>query len=145
MSTIKQSIEFYANVIVSIMLVVVTGFYIANVNQPYYQDMNSVVLTTLVATLMLSFVPFGLRYIHSQRAKFIFSNVFKFALPSFIIFSGVRFLAMRVESFGYIFASNLEAGNEAATTAATQAVLLLVLFVVTWFLSVVTAFLSTEG
>ena len=144
MTKLTRQMEFYLNAIVTILLVVVTGFYIANVNQPYYQDMNVVILATLIATLFLSVLPFGLKGIHSEKARFIFANVLKIALPAFIIFSGVQFLAMRVESFGYIFASNLEAGNTEATTAGTQAIFLLVLFVITWLVSVVTSFVSTE-
>lgn len=144
MTKLRQHIEFYLNAIIAVMMVVLIGFYIANVNQPYYQDMNTVVLATLIGTLVLSMVPFGLKYIHSEQARFICSNSLKIVLPAFIIFAGVQFLAMRVESFGYIFASNLEAGNAEATTAGTQAILLLVLFVLAWLLSVVTSFVSKE-
>lgn len=144
MTTVKKHIEWYLNGIVAVMVVVVTGFYIANVNQPYYQDMNTMILVTLIGTLVLSLVPFGLKYLHSSQARVICSDLLKVVLPALIIFSGVQFLAMRVESFGYIFASNLEAGNAEATTAGTQAIFLLVLFVLTWLVSVVTSFFSTE-
>lgn len=144
MTKMKQNIEHYLNILVAVMVLVVTGFYITNANQAYYQDLNMAVLATLIGTLVLSLIPFGLKYVNSEQARFIFSNVLKVALPAFIIFAGVRFLSMRVESFGYIFASNLEAGNTDATRAGTQAILLLVLFLVAWLISVVTSFISTE-
>lgn len=144
MNQIKKNLNFYLNGIVSIMILVVTGFYVANVNQPYYQDMNVVIMTILVATLVISLVPFGIQKIKETKQRDLISSLEKICVPTLIIYSGIQFLAMRVESFGYIFASNLEAGNEDATRAGTQAILLLVLFVVAWLLSLISAFLSGE-
>ncbi|MDO4432627.1 MAG: hypothetical protein Q4B80_04840 [Aerococcaceae bacterium] len=140
----KQTIESYLNGIVALLVVVLTGFYIANVNQPYYQDMNQMVLGILIATIILSLVPFAIDKIKAHKTRFLLASIVKMGLPAAIIFAGVQFLSMRVESFGYIFASNLEAGNTEATTAGTQAVLLLVLFVVTWLVSVLAAFISNK-
>lgn len=144
MTNVKQRFEFYLNAIVAILVLVVTGFYIANVNQPYYQDMNQLILGILIGTIVLSLVPFVLDRIQDEKTRFIARTALKIALPACIIFAGVQFLAMRVESFGYIFASNLEAGNADATRAGTQAILLLILFVGAWLVSVVAAFVSTK-
>lgn len=139
-----QRFELYLNALVTGLAIVVTGFYIVNVNQPYYQDMNQMVLGVLIGTVALSFLPFMLNKIEEPKARFIFRTAVKIGLPAFIIFAGVQFLAMRVESFGYIFASNLEAGNTEATNAGTQAIFLLILFVITWLVSVVAAFVSNK-
>ncbi|HFH9838300.1 TPA: hypothetical protein ACGOON_001683 [Streptococcus suis] len=144
MKNIKQNLNTYFNGIVSIMILVVTGFYIANVNQPYYKDMNATLLTILVVTLLISLVPFVLKKINQVSTRNLVASLEKIILPMLIIYSGVQFLAMRVESFGYIFASNLEAGNEDATRAGTQAILLLVLFVLAWLLSIISSFMSGD-
>ena len=60
-----------------------------------------------------------------------------------IILAGATFIGMRVESFGYIYGSNLELGNDAAFTAGNQAIWTIVIFVVTWIISVISAFLPT--
>ncbi|WP_197276432.1 hypothetical protein [Bacillus sp. JCM 19034] len=60
------------------------------------------------------------------------------------LFAGVTFIEMRLESFGYIFGSNLELGNEAAFEAGSQAVKGIMLFAVTWVLSSIVAFLDVE-
>lgn len=144
MTKFKQQIETYLNGLVAVLVLVLTGLYIANVNQPYYQDMNQMVLGALIATIVLSLVPFALAKVEEQKARSLMAGILKIVLPAAVIFSGVQFLAMRVESFGYIFASNLEAGNTEATTAATQAVFILVLFLVTWLVSVLAAFISNQ-
>ncbi|WP_089984748.1 hypothetical protein [Clostridium sp. C105KSO13] len=58
-----------------------------------------------------------------------------------IIVSAVTFIGMRVESFGYIFGSNLEMGNKAAFSAGRQAIVGIVLFMITWIISVIASFM----
>jgi hypothetical protein len=59
-----------------------------------------------------------------------------------IIYAGATFISMRVESFGYIYGSNLELGNQLTFDAGGQAIALIVVFVVTWIISLVASFLE---
>lgn len=145
MSKNKITLDSIFHAIVAVLAIIVTGFYIANVNQAYYQDMNTALLCVLIITVILSLVPFGLGQVKNLVAREWATTLVKVALPSLIIYSAAIFVGMRVESFGYIFASNLEAGNEAATAAGTQAILVIGLFVITWLCSVVTSFFSTDA
>lgn len=58
-----------------------------------------------------------------------------------IIVSAVTFIGMRVESFGYIFGSNLEMGKKAAFSVGRQAIVGIVLFMITWIISVIASFM----
>jgi hypothetical protein len=48
---------------------------------------------------------------------------------------------MRLESFGYIYGSNLELGNDLAFEAGNQAIWTIIIFMVNWIVSLVAAFL----
>lgn len=132
----------YLNYIVIALIVVLSIMYVMNVNQPYYKDMNASLIMLLCISLVLAVVPLFLK--NHSKLMILLSDICQVAVPVIVIYTAVRFLAMRIESFGYIFASNLEAGNEAATAAGTQAVWLLVLFVITWILSVIVSFFKLK-
>lgn len=127
----------------AVLTLISTVFYVLNVNQPYYQDMNQSILMLLVLAVALSCLPLLVK--KENQTMVLVNDICRIAVPILVLYSAVRFLAMRIESFGYIFASNLEAGNEAAMTAATQAVLVLGLLVAAWVASVVVAFLKNEA
>ncbi len=142
--TIKnQKSGFLAYVLVAILTVVCLGIYVANVNAPYYEDMNINVVYTLIGALATIAIAIVLPIVSDNAVVKLISDVARVAASALIIFAGVTFIGMRLESFGYIYGSNLEMGNEAAFTAGNQAIWGIIIFVVTWIVSLVAAFLPT--
>lgn len=145
MQTLKNvALGFYGYVIVALMTLISLIIYISNVNKPYYQDMNSNVVMMLVGALVSAIVVIALTLLKSNRILTVVSDLLRVVLAALIIVAGVTFIGMRVESFGYIFGSNLELGNEAAFTAGTQAIFGIIVFMATWILSVVTSFMNVR-
>ena len=142
--TIKnQKSGFLAYVLVAILTVVCLGIYVANVNAPYYEDMNINVVYTLIGALAATAIAIVLPIVSDNAVVKLVADVARVAASALIIFAGVTFIGMRLESFGYIYGSNLEMGNEAAFTAGNQAIWGIIIFVVTWIVSLVAAFLPT--
>lgn len=139
----NQKIGFWAYAVVAVLAIVCLGLYIANVNQPYYQDMNPSVIWVMVGALACIAVALVLPAVSSNRLLTVVADIARVVGAALIILAGATFIGMRVESFGYIYGSNLELGNDAAFTAGGQAILTIGAFVVTWIISVVSAFLPT--
>ncbi len=139
----NQKIGFWAYAVVAVLAIVCLGLYIANVNQPYYQDMNLSVIWVMVGALACIAVALVLPAVSSNRLLTVVADIARVVGAALIILAGATFIGMRVESFGYIYGSNLELGNDAAFTAGGQAILTIGAFVVTWIISVVSAFLPT--
>ena len=142
MTVKKQKCGFIAYVLVAVLTVVCLGIYVANVNAPYYEDMNINVVYTLVAALVTLVVAIALSGCDKTVSKVI-CDVARVAASALIIYAGVTFIGMRLESFGYIYGSNLELGNAEAFTAGNQAIWTIIVFVVNWIVSLVAAFLPT--
>ena len=139
----NQKIGFWAYAVVAVLAIVCLGLYIANVNQPYYQDMNQSVVYAMVGALACVAVALVLPAVSNNCVLKIVADIARVVGAALIILAGATFIGMRVESFGYIYGSNLELGNDAAFTAGGQAIAAIVLFVVTWIISIVAAFLPT--
>ena len=139
----NQKIGFWAYAVVAVLAIVCLGLYIANVNQPYYEDMNQNVVYVMVGALACIAVALVLPAVSDNCVLKIVADIAKVVGAALIILAGATFIGMRVESFGYIYGSNLELGNDAAFTAGNQAIWTIVIFVVTWIISVVAAFLPT--
>ena len=137
----NQKIGFWAYAVVAVLAIVCLGLYIANVNQPYYQDMNQNVVYVMVGALACIAVALVLPAVSNNGVLKIVADIARVVGAALIILAGATFIGMRVESFGYIYGSNLELGNDAAFTAGNQAIWTIVIFVVTWILSVIAAFL----
>ncbi len=133
---------FFAYVLVAILTVVCLCLYVANVNAPYYEDMNINVVYTLVAALVVLVAAIALSGCDKTASKVI-CDVARVAASALIIYAGVTFIGMRLESFGYIYGSNLEMGNAEAFAAGNQAIWTIIIFVVNWIVSLVAAFLPT--
>lgn len=145
MATLKNvALGFYGYIIGAIMTLISLIVYVSNVNTPYYQDMNTNVVMMLVGALASVIVVIALALLKSDKILTIVSDLLRIVFVILIIVAGTTFIGMRVESFGYIFGSNLELGNEAAFTAGTQAIVGIILFLVTWILSVVTSFMNVR-
>ncbi len=138
----KQKAGFLAYVIVAVMTMITLTIYVSNVSAAYYKDMNIRVVFMMVCALVLIAATVVLPQLSNGKLVTIIVDIFRVAAAVLIIMSGVTFIGMRVESFGYIFGSNLELGNEAAFHAGSQAITGIILFVVTWLLSLVAAFLQ---
>lgn len=137
----KQKIGFLAYLLVAILTGVSLVVYIMDVNMPYYEDMDASVASLISIALLLSVAVLVLPQFMNGKVANIIVDVCRIALSVLIIWACVSFLAMRVESFGYIFGSNLELGNDAAYEAANMAVVGLILLAVTWVFSVIASFL----
>ncbi|MBQ7850966.1 MAG: hypothetical protein IJ343_14675 [Clostridia bacterium] len=139
----NQKIGFWAYAVVAVLAIVCLGLYIANVNQPYYQDMNLSIVFAMVGALVCIAAALVLPAVSDKGVLKVVADVARVAGAALIILAGATFIGMRVESFGYIYGSNLELGNDAAFTAGNQAIWTIVIFVVTWIISVIAAFLPT--
>lgn len=136
----QKVLGFVANVIVAVMAIITFTIYVQNVTAEYYMDMNTDVLVMMICAIVFIVAAIILPAIAKGKFIKLAGDVFRVAASILIIMSGVTFIGMRVESFGYIFASNLELGNEAAFSAGSQAIIGIVLFVVTWLFSAIASF-----
>ena len=138
----NQKIGFWAYAVVAVLAIVCLGLYIANVNQPYYQDMNQNVVFAMVGALVCIAVALVLPAVSDKGVLKIVADIARVVGAALIILAGATFIGMRVESFGYIYGSNLELGNQLAFDAGGQAIALIVVVVVTWIISLVASFLE---
>lgn len=136
----KQRIGFYMNAVVWILALASLLIYVSNVNKPYYKDMNTSIVFMMVIALISMIVALVLAQVSEHTVMIIISDVLRIVATVLVIVAGIKFVGMRVESFGYIFGSNLEMGNKAAFTAANQAVVGIIVFFVTWLLALIAAF-----
>ncbi len=138
----KQGFGFIAYLIVAVMAVFTLSVYVSNVNTPYYDDMNTKVLTMMGISIVLIVISLVAPQFARGTVVDLVVDIARIATSVLIILAGVMFISMRLESFGYIFGSNLELGNEAAFEAGNQAILGIILFVSTWVLSLIASFLQ---
>jgi len=136
----KQKVSFFIYLVVLLMTISLLFLYISNVNKPYYQDMRVDVIFLLVGTLLTILLSLGISLFSKVKSMFLVADISRIIAALLIILGGVTFISMRLESFGYIFGSNLEMGNDAAFDAGTQAIMIIILFMVTWLLAVIAAF-----
>lgn len=122
------------------MMFVSLMIYVSNVNTAYYEDMDTSVLLIILCALIAAIGTVILSAAAKGKIAEIITDVLRVAATVLIIVAGVKFIGMRVESFGYIFGSNLEMGNDAAFSAGGQAITAIVIFVITWILSIAAAF-----
>ena len=131
----NQKFGSWAYLVIAVLTVVCLVMYVMNANAPYYEDMNASVVVMLVAAL----AAIAATIVLNHR---IVVDLCRVAASALIIYAGATFISMRVESFGYIYGSNLELGNQQAFDAGGQAIALIVVFVVTWIISLVASFLE---
>lgn len=136
----NQKIGSLAYLVVAVLTVVCLVMYVMNVNAPYYEDMNTSVVVMLVAALAAIAVTIVLP--QNTVVNKVIVDLCRVAAAALIIYAAGTFVSMRVESFGYIYGSNLELGNQQAFDAGGQAIALIVIFVVTWIVSLVASFLE---
>lgn len=141
----KQGIGFLIYIIVAILAIVTLLIYVSNVNAPYYEDMNSKIVWMMLVAVLSLIATIILPLLFSGKIINVVVDVLRVAAAVIIILSGAQFIGMRLESFGYIFGSNLEMGNDAAFSAGSQAILGIILFVVTWILTVIASFLKLNS
>lgn len=136
----NQKFGNWVYLVVAVMTIVALVMYVMNVNAPYYQDMNASVIVMLVVAL----AAMGVTLVLPQNTVVnkVIVDLARVLAAGLIILAGATFIGMRVESFGYIYGSNLELGNQQAFDAAGQAITLIVVFVVTWIVSLVASFLE---
>lgn len=139
-----KKVGFWLELVVFMMSAVSLGIYLSNVNQPYYEDMNMLVVYFMVVALASMLASIMIHQYGRNKTMDILADGCRVVTTILIIVSGALFVGMRVESFGYIFGSNLEMGNDAAFEAGGQAITGIIVFVVTWILSVISSFLEVK-
>lgn len=136
----NQKIGSYIYILAAILAVVSMIMYILNANTTYYSDLNGLVVVLALLTAAAAVGAQICSSLLSGTVSKLVSDALRVAAPALAIVAGMIFLSARVESFGIIFASNLELGNQAAFDAGTQAIYGIILFVVTWLVSLIAAF-----
>lgn len=132
------------NIATTVLAFISLLIFISNTGSNYYSDSNPAVLVSTIIALVASIVVIVLSRGSYSVVKRRISDVLRIAVPVLIIFAGIKFIGMRLESFGYIFGSNLEMGNEEAFSAGTQAIRGIILFMLTWLVSLVACFISPK-
>lgn len=134
----KVGLVFHA--VAAVLAVVTLILYVLNVNQPYYLDMNVSVAVMVAIAIVCLVAGVALAQASDSLPAEIVSDVLRVAVPALLFYAAAVFVGMRAQSLGQIFGSNLELGNESAFTAGTQAIYTIVLFLVSWLVSVIAAF-----
>lgn len=116
--------------------------YWLNMHSAYYRDMNMRLLVPAALVWIAPAAAFVIGLYSKNPVYDLLRDALRVAAAGMTAVGGGIFISMRVESFGYIFGSNLEAGNQAAFSAANQAVFAIVLFIATWIVTVIGAFFS---
>ncbi|MDO5100230.1 MAG: hypothetical protein Q4D52_01495 [Eubacteriales bacterium] len=135
-----RKLGFLVNALALIVTLAATVLYIMNVNTAYYSDMNIKVLGLFVAAAVLLCVALFFTQRSRAKAQVLLFDLMRVAAAALLIYAATSFVSMRVESFGYIFGSNLEMNNAAAQSAGNQAVLTIIVSVVAWVLVVLSSF-----
>lgn len=136
----NQKFGSLAYLVVAVLTLVCLVIYVMNANAPYYEDMNASVVVMLVVALAA--VGATLYLPQNTQINKIIVDLCRVVAAALIIYAAGTFVSMRVESFGYIYGSNLELGNQQAFDAGGQAIALIVVFIINWIISLVAAFLE---
>ena len=131
----NQKFGSWAYLVVAVLTVVCLVMYVMNATAPYYEDLDGNLIFVLMAAVGVTVAALVVK---GQ----VIADLCRVASSALIIYAGATFISMRVESFGYIYGSNLELGNQLAFDAGGQAIALIVVFVVTWIISLVASFLE---
>ena len=131
----NQKFGSWAYLVVAVLTVVCLVMYVMNATAPYYEDLDGNLIFVLMAAV-------GVTVAALVMKGQVIADLCRVAASALIIYGGATFISMRVESFGYIYGSNLELGNQQAFDAGGQAIALIAVFVVTWLISLVASFLE---
>lgn len=131
----NQKFGSWAYLVIAVLTVVCLVMYVMNATAPYYEDLDGNLIFVLMAAV-------GVTVAALVMKGQVIADLCRVAASALIIYAGATFISMRVESFGYIYGSNLELGNQLAFDAGGQAIALIVVFVVTWIISLVASFLE---
>lgn len=131
----NQKFGSWAYLVVAVLTVVCLVMYVMNATAPYYEDLDGNMIFVLMAAV-------GVTVAAVVMKGQVIVDLCRVAASALIIYAGATFISLRVESFGYIYGSNLELGNQQAFDAGGQAIALIVVFVVTWIISLVASFLE---
>lgn len=144
MGSEKKSLGAAGVLYVSVCLLSIVTFvlYVMNATRAYYVDLSPVIVVLLVLAVVCEVLVIALGCGSRGGAKAVLSDVLRVAVPAFVAVAGVMFISARVESLAQVLGSNLELGNVEAHEAAMQAVAIIVVSLVTWLLSVVSAFVG---
>ena len=131
----NQKFGSWAYLVIAVLTVVCLVMYIMNATAPYYEDLDGNIIFMLAAAIGVIAAALVLK-------NQVVADLCRVAASALIIYAGATFISLRVESFGYIYGSNLELGNQQAFDAGGQAIALIVVFIVTWLISLIASFLE---
>lgn len=138
----KQRAAFYMYAAAAILGLIAFILYCANASTTYYNDLKSNIVILCVLGLIFLVASAVLPQFGFAQNKFvkIAIDVLRMFAAALFIWAMIVFIGDRVESYGYVYASDFEANNPIAVAAAGQSIVAIVFFVLTWFVAVVAAF-----
>lgn len=144
----KQWIGFYAAIVAAVFIIVSFALVIANGNTEYYGDAGSLggIIAMLIVSLVLVIAANIVAQFSFADNKFVSIGVavVRAVAAMLVIIAGIAFIGERIESFGYIYGSNLELGNDAAFAAGGQAITTIIICVIAWVLALIAACFSVK-
>lgn len=141
----KQSIGFYTSVIVVVLTIVSAVLFRSNATNGYYNDPNSTVILLAAVGVILVIVSIALAQAADTNPVLdTILALVRVLIPVAIMAAGMVFVTGRVYSYGIIFGSDLEAGNEAAHSAAVESIVAMGFCAGSAVLAAITAFFSIK-
>ena len=146
----NQRVAFYASAVAVIMALVSVIVYGVNTTSEYYVTSGSATISGLVvAFTILAMVLIIGRVVLAEMfgGNKLFGYVTAFMILAACVFLASAFFAYvgeRVYDIAIVLASDLEAGNQAATDAVMQTIAGFVLYGITLIISVVSAFFAVK-
>lgn len=136
----NQRIGFYGYLVLIALSLATAIVYIINSVRPYYEDFSIGLLIIILIAIVLAVGVTFYKPKDDRKVFKIITDVARIIVSILLIWAAATFIGARLESFGYIFGSDLELGNDEAFAAGSQAINLIILFVVTWIVSLVVSF-----
>lgn len=114
----KLRAGFFISMAAVVLAVIALFIYIANGNNAYYNDLNSVVVTITIITIIVEIILIIVTSIVGEKH---FLDIFYVVVPALLGIAVLLFISSRVQSAGIILGSDLEKGNLIASKALNQA------------------------
>ena len=138
MANNKKAAGFSASIISCVLTVVALVLYYLNATGQYYNDLNNLVLILYAAGIVALLLG-----IATAKAPTL-SGIFRIAAPVLIMAAALLFLNGRVYSYAIIFASDLESGNAAASSAAVQSIVAAAIYALAALIAAIGAFMNVR-
>lgn len=140
----RNMIGLVVNGAAAVLSAVCLILYVVNAGRSYYEDFTPMLACLFAGGLAAAVLGLVLGLAAKNKTMELIADVCRVAAVTLVMAGTMQFLSMRVASFGYIFASNLEKNNKAAWVAGPEAVRALIVMAITWLCGVVGSFLSLK-